>query len=155
MFEMKLEVFQNACKEYSEWKKTHQPWDSFDAGVMTYIEEMLYTAAAAEERGDFGRVKEYYKIIQSLLDTCQALVLSYDDSEYSFDINDDEEIKMRLDVEYRDYEYYYMHPYTANCPESINFKPKDYQGIALNKAARIVDKLINKSNSEEDIAKYR
>lgn len=152
---MGLKVFQNACEEYLEWKKDHQPWDSFDAGVMTYIEEMLYTGAAIEERGDYEKAKEYYKIIQRLWNAYEALVLSYDDTECPFAITDDEKIMMRLDVDYRDYEYYYMHPYTQNCPSPMKFKPKDYQGIALNKAARIVDDLISKSNSEEDIAKYR
>ena len=152
---MELKVFQNACEEYLEWKKDHKPWNSFDAGVMTYIEKMLYTGAAAEEEGDYERAKEYYKIIQRLWNAYEALELSYDYTKCPFAIDDDEEIMMRLDVYYRDYEYYYMHPYTANCPSSINFKPKDYQGIALNKAARIVDNIINKSNSERDIAEYR
>lgn len=146
---MEFKVFQNAWTEYLEWQKDHKPWNSFDAGVITYIEKMLYTGAAAEERGDYEKAKEYYWLIIKIMEPLDALELSY--SKHPFTFDDDEKISSLLAITFGDYAYYYMHPYGKNRIEGTNFKPKDYQGVALNKAAWIVEDLISKSNSEKDI----
>lgn len=149
---MEFKIFQNAHAEYCEWQKTHKPWNSFDNGVKIYIEKMLYAGAGAEEKGDYEKAKEYYRLIIKIMEPLDALELSY--SKHPFTFDDDEKIRNILALTYGDYDYYYMYPYSKNRPEPMNFEPKDFQGIALNKAAWIVEELISKSNSKNDLAYY-